>query len=191
MFAEIGLIQRISVFLGHPVYALSIGLFSIILSTGLGSLLSERLTPSRTGHFVFWLGLLAGYLLLLPLWLPDLLQSSLATATLPWRALVSIAVIFPAGLLMGFGFPTGMRLISRLDARLTPWLWGVNGASGVLAAGIAVACSIGFSIDVTIRVGGVCYALLLLFALLLLRMPREKRWTVDQHQQATVASNST
>jgi len=35
MFVEIGLIQRISVFLGHPVYALSIGLFSIILSTGL------------------------------------------------------------------------------------------------------------------------------------------------------------
>ena len=83
MFAEIGLIQRISVFLGHPVYALSIGLFSIILSTGLGSLLSERLTPVRTGHFVIWLGLLAAYLLLLPQWLPDLLHSSLAAATLP------------------------------------------------------------------------------------------------------------
>ncbi len=178
MFAEIGLIQRISVFLGHPVYALSIGLFSIILSTGLGSLLSERLTPARTGHFVFWLGLLTAYLLLLPQWLPDLLHSSLAAATLPWRALASVAVIFPAGLLMGFGFPTGMRLITRLDARLTPWLWGVNGASGVLAAGLAVACSIGFSIDATIRVGGVCYALLLLLALPLLQMPVEKRWTV-------------
>lgn len=188
MFAEIGLIQRISVFLGHPVHALSIGLFSIILSTGLGSLLSERLTPSRPGHFVFWLGLLAGYLLLLPLWLPDLLQSSLASATLPWRALASVAVIFPAGLLMGFGFPTGMRLVTRLDARLTPWLWGVNGAAGVLAAGIAVACSIGFSIDVTIRVGGVCYAVLLLFALPLLRMPQQKRWAVARPQQATAAS---
>jgi len=178
MFAEIGLIQRISVFLGHPVYALSIGLFSIILSTGLGSLLSERLTPARTDHFLFWLGLLAAYLLLLPQWLPDLLPSSLAAATLPWRALTSVAVIFPAGLLMGFGFPTGMRLVTRLEARLTPWLWGVNGASGVLAAGLAVACSIGFSIDATIRVGAVCYALLLPFALLLLRMPVEKRWAV-------------
>ena len=76
---------------------------------------------------------------------------------------------------MGFGFPTGMRLVSELDARLTPWLWGVNGAAGVLAAGLAVACSIGFSIDVTIRVGGVCYALLLVFAQLLLREPRESR----------------
>ncbi len=124
MFAEIGLIQRISVFLGHPVHALGIRLFSIILSTGAGSLLSERLVPTRPGHFVLWLGLLSAYLLLLPLWLPELLHSSLAAATLPWRALVSVAVIFPAGLLMGFGFPTGMRLITRLDGRLTPWLWG-------------------------------------------------------------------
>lgn len=172
MFAEIGLIQRISVFLGHPVYALSIGLFSIILSTGLGSLLSERFTLVRPPHFAIWLGLLAVYLWLLPEWLPHLLQSSLAAASLPWRALASAAVIFPAGLLMGYGFPTGMRLITGLDAQLAPWLWGVNGASGVLAAGVAVACSIGFSIDVTIRVGGVCYAIILFFVLPLLRMQR-------------------
>src|SRR5262249_17281016 len=175
MFAEIALIQRLSLFLGHPVYALSIGLFSIILSTGLGSLLSERLTPVRTGHFVIWRSLLAAYLLLLAQGLPDLPPSSLAAASLAWRASNSIGVFFPAGLLMGFAFPTGMRLVTRLDARLTPWLWGVNGAAGVLAAGVAVACSIGFSIDVTIRVGGFCYALLLVFALVLLREPREKR----------------
>ena len=71
---------------------------------------------------------------------------------------------------MGFGFPTGMRLVTRL---------GRQGASGVLAAGVALACSIGFSIDVTIRVGGVCYALLLFCALPLQRAPREKRWTVS------------
>jgi hypothetical protein len=115
MFVEIGLIQRISVFLGHPVYALSIGLFSIILSTGLGSLLSERLRPVYLVHFIVWLGALAAYLILL--------------------------------------------------------LWGVNGAAGVLAAGLAVASSIGFSIDTTIRIGGTCYILLFPFALLLLRMP--------------------
>ena len=44
MFIEIGLIQRISIYLGHPVYGLSIGLFGIIVSTGLGSLCSSRLS---------------------------------------------------------------------------------------------------------------------------------------------------
>jgi hypothetical protein len=178
MFVEIGLIQRISVFLGHPVYALSIGLFSVILSTGLGSLLSERFLLTRSVHFLAWLGLLGGYLLLLPQWLPELTGSSLAAGALPVRALVSVAVVFPAGLLMGFGFPTGMRLVNAIDPQPTPWLWGVNGAAGVLAAGLAVACSIGFSVDVTIRVGGICYILLLPFALLLFRVPRQTQLVV-------------
>ena len=53
MFIEIGLIQRISVFMGHPIYALSVVLFSIILSTGLGSLLSEKLMPARPARHPF------------------------------------------------------------------------------------------------------------------------------------------
>jgi hypothetical protein len=176
MFVEIGLIQRISVFLGHPVYALSIGLFSIILSTGVGSLLSERLILVRPVHFLAWLGLLTAYLLLLPQWLPELTHSSLSGSVLPLRALTSVVIIFPAGLLMGFGFPTGMRAITAIDPQPTPWLWGVNGAAGVLAAGLAVTCSIGFSVDTTIRVGAVCYIALLPFALMLLRMRRQAPW---------------
>jgi len=168
MLVEIGVIQRISVFLGHPVYALSIGLFSIILSTGLGSLLSERFPLVRPRQLVAWLAALATYLLLLPEWLPAVTHSGLAGSGLVPRALVSIAAIFPAGLAMGFGFPTGMRLVTAIDARTTPWLWGVNGAAGVLAAGLAVTCSIGISIDATIRAGGACYLLLMPFALILL-----------------------
>ncbi|HEW98670.1 MAG TPA: hypothetical protein ENF37_08550, partial [Beggiatoa sp.] len=38
MFVEIALIQRLSVFLGHPTYALGILLFTLISSTGIGSL---------------------------------------------------------------------------------------------------------------------------------------------------------
>src|SRR5712671_945611 len=70
MFVEIGLIQRLSTFLGHPVYGLAIGLFGIILSTGIGSLVSERL-PLRSGsRIIIWACLLGLYLLLLPFWFP-------------------------------------------------------------------------------------------------------------------------
>jgi hypothetical protein len=169
MFVEIGIIQRITVFLGHPVYALSIGLFSIIVATGLGSLLSERLELSSRGSIMMWLGLLCLYLLLLPQWLPVLTQSLEAQALMV-RGLASVAAILPAGLLMGFGFPVGMRLVSALDRRPTPWFWGINGAAGVLAAGLAVACSIAFSIDATIRVGAFFYLVLAPIALMLARM---------------------
>ena len=170
MFIEIGLIQRMSVFMGHPVYALSIVLFSIILSTGLGSLLSGKFVPSRPREIILWLGLLVLYLLFLPYWLP-VVTHSFESSVLLNRAAVCVAVILPAGSLMGFGFPIGMRLATAVDARATPWFWGVNGAAGVLAAGLAVACSIGASIDTTVRVGAICYLLLVPIAILLLPHP--------------------
>lgn len=167
MFVEIGLIQRISVFLGHPIYALGIVLFSIILSTGIGSMLSERLKPSSPVHVACWLGALVAYLFFLPNWLPAF--APVESARLLVRAAVSVAVILPAGVLMGFGFPMGMKLVMKWDGRPTPWFWGVNGTAGVLAAGLSVACSIAFSIDTTLRLGAMFYWFLLPTALLLMR----------------------
>jgi hypothetical protein len=159
MFVEIGLIQRISVYLGHPVYGMAIGLFGIIVSTGLGSLLSARLPLTSTARFAAWAGVLALYLAMLPAWLPALI-ASFASAALPARALVSLLAIVPAGLLMGFGFPTGMQWVNATDPRPTPWFWAVNGAAGVFAATLAVAVSIAFSINVTLWLGAACYLLL-------------------------------
>ena len=45
MFVEISLIQRMSLFLGHPIYSLAIVLFSVVLATGVGSLFSDRAVP--------------------------------------------------------------------------------------------------------------------------------------------------
>ena len=43
MFVEIGLLSRLSVFLGHPTLALAVLLGGIILFTGMGSLLSATI----------------------------------------------------------------------------------------------------------------------------------------------------
>jgi hypothetical protein len=68
---------------------------------------------------------------------------------------------------MGFGFPTGMRLVSAINTGPTPWFWGINGAAGVLAASVAIVTSIAFSIDTTLRIGAVCYLLIAVPAVLL------------------------
>jgi hypothetical protein len=166
MMAEIGLLQRMSVFLGHPVYALSIVLFSLILSTGLGSFASERFPLENRAKLGAWSLLTTLYLLFLPSWLPALLLAS-ESAGLLSRAGLAVLVLLPAGFLMGFGFPTGMRLVSAIDDRPTPWFWGINGAAGVLAASVAVLTSMTFGIDTTLRVGAICYLLLLLPAVFL------------------------
>ena len=159
MFVEIGLIQRLSTFLGHPVYGLAIGLFGIILSTGIGSLLSEYAPLATRQRILAWAILLSLYLVLLPFWFPKIV-ATFEGGTLLVRILVSLAAIVPSGLMMGFGFPTGMRLVNAVDTRPTPWFWAVNGAAGVLAASVAVATSISFSINASLWVGAVCYLLI-------------------------------
>ena len=160
MLIEIALLQRFSVFLGHPVYSLSIVLLSIILATGLGSLLSEAVPLDRHARFVTWSIAVGLYVFALCFWLPDLLVY-FESAQLLTRCLLCVALVAPLGLLLGFGFPTGMQLISAKDERPTPWFWGINGASGVLASILAVGCSIAFGITATLTVGGLCYLLLI------------------------------
>jgi hypothetical protein len=51
-------------------------------------------------------------------------------------------------------------MVNVVDSRPTPWFWAVNGAAGVLAASIAIATSMAFSINVSLWVGAGCYLLL-------------------------------
>ena len=160
MFFEIALLQRMSVFLGHPIYSLSIVLFSMILSTGFGSLLSDRVMLDSWPRLVAWSLTTAGYLFSLNLWLPGVL-TAVEGAPLLARGGLAVAVIAPAGLLLGFGFPTGMRLISAVDPKPTPWFWGINGAAGVMASSLAVLCSMAYGIGASVLFAALCYLLLI------------------------------
>ena len=171
MFVEIGLIQRISIYLGHPVYGMAIGLFGIIVSTGLGSLCSYRLSLLTGLRLQLWAIALGLYLIFVPYWFPVLIDQFAAGGLLV-RVVVSLTAIVPSGLLMGFGFPTGMEIVNAIDSRPTPWFWAVNGAAGVLAAGIAVLVSIHATISTTLWCGAACYLLLPPIAINLARLRR-------------------
>ena len=173
MFVEIALMQRLSIFLGHPVYGLAIALAGIILSTGIGSALSERFPLKLRSNIYLWTAGTAIYLALFPIWLPSLVQI-FDTSGITVRSLVSLLVVFPAGLLMGYGFPTGMRLVSAINGTPTPWFWAVNGAAGVLASGLAIFVGTTTSINNNFFIGAACYALLAPLAISLLRTAQEK-----------------
>lgn len=160
MFFEIALLQRMSLFLGHPIYSLSIVLFSIILSTGFGSLLSDRFALDSRARFAGWALTTAAYLGSMNFWLPGALAGA-EGAPLLIRGALTVGVIAPAGLLLGFGFPTGMRLVCRADPAPTPWFWGVNGAAGVLASSLAVLCSMAYGIGASLHFAALCYLLLI------------------------------
>jgi hypothetical protein len=86
------------------------------------------------------------------------LVESLEGAVTPVRILVAIAMLLPVGFAMGMAFPLGMRLASSRSATITPWLWGINGATSVCASVLAVVIALGVGISASFWTGVACYA---------------------------------
>ncbi len=158
MLVEISQVQRLAIFLGHPVYSLSVVLFSLLLSSGAGSLsttrLVQRVDASRAA--VIRIGILIGVLALFGLVTPIAVRHFAAAST-PVRILISVATLMPLGFVMGMAFPIGMgRALSAAPA-LAPWLWGVNGAASVCASVLAVVIALGAGIAASFWAGAFCY----------------------------------
>ena len=162
MLLEISLLQVLGVFLGHPSYGLGVLLFSLIFFTGLGSFLSERITIESARSGLLWGGMILAYTVVLALQLPEIFRL-FGAFNLAGRAAVSVGLMAPLGLLLGYGFPTGFRLANRINPNSTAWLWGVNGAAGVLGSAIAIALNISLGINITLAIGGICYLILSIF----------------------------
>lgn len=160
MLSEIALVQWFSIFLGHPVYSLGVCLFGLILSSGLGSLTSEKIRLRSRRALLIWGAIVVAYLIAMEQLLPAVFTAT-TNRERAVRIAVTLGAILPLGFLLGFAFPTGMRLVEAVDRRPTPWFWGVNGATGVLASVVGVIISMSAGIDVTLLIAAACYLALI------------------------------
>lgn len=165
MFVEIGLLSRLSVLIGRPTLALAVLLGGMISFTGVGSLLSNRVHVERPRVAVAY-PLVPFALVVLASLASAPIASAFAGAAAGVRVGLGLLIVGVPALGLGLGFPLGLRLCARLTdaeaADLGPWLWGINGAAGVCASGLALACSMVWGISTTLAVGAGCYLALVL-----------------------------
>ncbi len=159
MLVEIGLLQRLSLILGHPAFSLVVVLASLVASAGLGALASDRLPLDRPfGRVVLSIalaGLLVAVSVALPAWAPRIAPLALST-----RIAFSAALTSTLGFPMGMAFPAGMRTYARDLADETPWLWGINGVAGVIASSGAVMLALEHGITALFVTAALGYAML-------------------------------
>jgi hypothetical protein len=155
LLLEIVLIQRFVLFLGFPTYALSVVLFALLISSGIGSALTARYRDPRRA--LLWsLGAVMVLAVLSAFLLQPLLRGmiSLPFAT---KVLISVVFIAPLGIALGAAMPIGLRRFEPMYPASVPYAWGVNGVASVLASVLGVAAAINYGFAITSLIGAVCY----------------------------------
>ena len=153
---EVGLIQKFVLFLGHPTYALTVVIFSMLISSGVGSGLSRRVLGNDEGRLIKVLGsvaLLAAALALVASWL----LGALVWLPMALKVLIAVLLIAPLGLVMGMPFPTGLARLEEWHAPSVRWAWSLNAAASVLGSVGALVCSIYLGLIQTLIIGGLFY----------------------------------
>jgi hypothetical protein len=171
MMVEVATMQRLILFLGHPVYGLTVILFVLLAAGGLGAALTTRVPDATLGASGTWR--LLGCLITLSVCgrLTPSLIAALEGAQTAWRIGSAALLLGAMGAFMGMAFPLGMRVAGRRRRELTPWLWGINGATSVVASVLAVIIAMGFGISVAYWAGVGCYGFAVIAFLAATRRP--------------------
>ncbi|GAB4346702.1 MAG: hypothetical protein Kow0099_28190 [Candidatus Abyssubacteria bacterium] len=155
---EIVAMQKLTLFLGHPLYSITVTLFSILIFTGLGSLLSVRwFAPPCRRVWIVPLGLMV--LLLLFIWGAPHLVRTFIDFPLPARIGITLGVLMPIGFLLGVPFAYGIRLLNLTNPSIIPWAWAVNGCATVIGSILAAILSMTFGFNFVLVIAVVTYLL--------------------------------
>jgi predicted membrane-bound spermidine synthase len=167
MILEITFIQKFLLLLGTPIMALTVILFSILVSSGIGAYLSGKLfrrTP-QTGTIIS-IPILVAIILCYYFFLQDIINASIGFE-ISYRIGLTFALLAPAGILMGFQFPSIIRISSLYAQKQTrqpeaenrqedvTLLWGVNVIASVIGTVMTAIFSmiIGFNGNLLIGAG--------------------------------------
>jgi spermidine synthase len=154
---EIIFIKIFQLFLGSPAISISIIIFSLLVSSGLGSLLTARLVrPFGKRMIPVFAVYLAALLVLYGFALFHILNG-LISLSFAWRVAVSFALISLAGFFMGAFFPEGIRRLGARDKGLIGWAWGANSFATVVGSIMAVIVSINWNFTTVLVLAAFSY----------------------------------
>ncbi len=177
---ELALLQHLTLLLGHPSFTLSVLLFTLLASGGIGAAISRRV-PVALACAIAALLTLAGALLL-PSLVPMLLPLALGV-----RVGIAIAAIAPLGLAMGMPFPRGLQRVGEGPFPAAPFYWGLNGITSVIGSVATVMIALNFGFTAAMLAGASCYIVAAITAPLLERDARSEPVPADDVECDTPA----
>ena len=157
---EVGLVRKLGLLMGNPSYSLSVVLAGLIISTGVGSLFSQRmfrsglLTARRTAMLIVAYTI-AGSLVY------EIYVGAVIALPLAVKGLVILIFLFPLGFLMGQLFPQGLAQVSKVDKCLVPWAWAINSVASTVFVGVGYLLSYPLGFNSLLYAGTAFYAIII------------------------------
>lgn len=149
---ELALLQNLTLLVGHPIFTLSVLLFTLLAMGGIGSAVSPRVSMWVACLVVAVVGAIEAIVLprLVPLLLP-----------LPLWGRIAMAILFiaPLGFAMGIPFPRGLRETGRGSLPAPPFYWGLNGIMSVLGSVTTVFVALMAGFQAAMLLGSACYVI--------------------------------
>ncbi len=171
IFIEVGLIGKFVLALANPTVSASVLITGMLVFSGLGSLTSGRhLERCRTIMPRIFLAIAA--ILLTYSFILGPILDVIGLWPYALRIIACLGLLLPPAFLMGFPFPTGMAMLSRLGKEhFFLWAWGINGLFSVVGSVAVPLVAVLFGLKALMWVAAGAYLLALpaFFALLLPR----------------------
>ncbi|MDI6889806.1 MAG: hypothetical protein QMC83_02545 [Thermodesulfovibrionales bacterium] len=153
MFVEISLIQKIILPLENPSYAVATVLTSILISSGIGSLLSHRVSGLRRPSVAIVISfLIIVYSILFPA-----VSDIISPYSIPVKIILVLFILMPLGLLMGIPFPAGLKILGEKNESLIPWAWAINGCFSVIAPILTIMSAMVIGFKMVLWIGALTY----------------------------------
>jgi spermidine synthase len=160
LFLEIASIQRFTLFLAHPLYAIGVVLAGFLVFAGLGAgaapALEQRLAGRQLDPLALAIAAIVLFATLYILALPPLFAALAALPDLA-RIALSLALIAPLAFFMGMPFPLALARLRISAPDLVPWAWAINGCASVLAAILATLLAMTFGTRVVVFAAAALY----------------------------------
>ncbi|AUX43769.1 hypothetical protein SOCE26_052240 [Sorangium cellulosum] len=158
-FLELAVVRHVVLLLDVPAHELLAALVILLVSAGVGGLLTARVSPrAADGAASTAALLLAAAAALAAAGLVPLVQWSYGIGSFA-RAVLAVALLLPIGLLAGSLAPLGVKLVASISPALLPWCWGLCALAGAVATALGVLCAMHLGYSVQLLAAGVAYLL--------------------------------
>ena len=160
MFVEMYFIKQFVLLFGDPIISMTIVLSGILVFSGIGGLMSQRMAMRQFYPTLICLilAVAAGTVVV-----PGLIQR-ISSLPIILHFVISYAIIAPAGIMVGLPFPIGMRTFLKTSAQRT-YAWTANGCTSVIASIAAAQMALSFGIASIACAAVFSYIFVLIFTL--------------------------